>query len=345
MLAGCSRRQAQSGPAQSEGGDGGSGSCSIGAGGSPTVTTLVDYGVEPNGISVAQGEVYWATVNWGSDAGPSGTGTLQRISTGGGAVTVLGTALLPYAVAADGSSVYWTTGASPEAGLSGGQLLVTPVAGGAATVLAEGISGIALGPTGVYGVQGATIVLVPFDGGLVTSVVSPSPGQGVQCFATDATNLYWAAGVNGDATLMKMPLAGGESSTLATTKGCGSVAVGSSTVVWADTTGRIFSVPVGGGPATTLYSSDPEDPYAAAGPVAVDCDSVYFATGAAVLKAPLAGGAPTTLAPLVPGWGTATGLAFDDTSLYFVTQDPPSDASAACANGLGCASVQKVTPK
>jgi hypothetical protein len=347
VLAGCSGGRMQSAPPQSDAGGGGGGSCSAGAGGSPIATTLAHYGVEPNGMSVAQGQVYWATVNWGSDAGPSGTGTLQRVSTGGGAVTVLGTAYLPYAVAANGSSVYWTTAApSPEAGVPGGQLLVTPVAGGATKVLAEGFSGstIALSPSGVYALQEATsdtIVLVPFDGGPVASVVASSPGQTIQCFAIDATNLYWVAGVNGDATLMKMPLAGGASTALAKTKECGAIAVGSSTVVWGDSVEeRVLAVPLGGGAATTLYVSD-----TIVGPVAVDCDSVYFATGTAVLKEPLAGGAPTTLASLVRGWGTATALAFDDTSVYFVTQDPPGDAAAGCAGTLGCSSVQRVTPK
>jgi hypothetical protein len=67
--------------------------------------------------------------------------------------------------------------------------------------------------------------------------------------------------------------------------------------------------------------------------------------GTGVLKVPLAGGPAQTLATVTPGWGGPTGLTTDDTSLYFVAVDPPSDGGTGCQDSLGCATVRRVTPK
>jgi hypothetical protein len=340
ILAACSRA-----PLDAAGTLGGDGAASGGcvappAGAARIVTTVGSSGVEPNGIAVWGTDVYWASVAWGSDAGPSGTGWLQTVSTDGGPVTILGTAQIPFGVAVDATDVYWTSAADSNADTSGGLLRMTPRSGGATKVLAasvQGIGNLALGPTGVYWVAtDGSVMRTPLGGGTASTVVSPPMGEAIFCFAVDESNLYWASGSSGNSSssIRKMPLAGGAPVTLASGLGCGSLAVGSSFVVWDDLQG-IHSVPVDGG-ATTTVLSNPNGGYA---PVAVDCGFAYWSSGTQVMKAPLSGGPPTMLAPLVAGWGTATGFAFDGTSLYFATQTP------ACSDPLGCAVVEKVTPK
>jgi hypothetical protein len=257
-------------------------------------------------------------------------------------VTILGTAQIPFGVAVDATHLYWTSAADPDASAStsSGLLRMTPRSGGATEVLAtslQGLGNIALGPTGVYWVAtDGSLMRTPLGGGTSSTVVSQPAGVRISCVAVDESDVYWASGTAGNtpSSILKMPLAGGAPLTLASGVGCNSLAVGSSFVVWDDLQG-IESVPIGGGATTTVFS-DANGPYAS---VAVDCGFVYWATGTQVMKAPLAGGPPTMLAPLVAGWGTATGFAFDESSLYFATQTPcPADP-------LGCAVVEKVTPK
>jgi hypothetical protein len=315
------------------------------------VTTLGSSGNESNGIAVQGTDVYWASVDWVSDAGPSGTGYLQTVSTWGGAVTILGTAQIPMAVAVDSTHVYWTSASDPDAGAQSSDdvLRMTPRGGGPTTVIATGLAGfaIALGTTGAYWVASGsspTVMQTPLGGGAATSLASAQAGHQIVLLAVDASNLYFTdlfGGTNGgpeSISIMKMSLAGGTPvalATLPTAGNYGSLAVGTSAVVWADYQGSVQSVPIAGGPVSTIFS----DPGSPAALVAVDCDFVYFATGTEVMKAPLSGGTPTELAPTQPGWGTATGLAFDDSSLYFATTAPCATSS------LGCAAVTKVTPK
>jgi hypothetical protein len=348
ILAACSRAPLDAGTYAGDAAAGDDGPSSGGcvappAGAVRTVTTVGNSGVEPNGIAVWGTDVYWASVAWGSDAGPSGTGWLQTVSTAGGPVTILGTAQIPFGVAVDGTNVYWTSAADLDASpsTSAGLLRMTPRSGGATLVLAtsvQGIGNIALGPTGVYWVAtDGSLVRTPLGGGPAPTVVSPPAGGGISCFAVDESNVYWASGTAGNApsSILKMPLAGGAPVTLASAVGCDALAVGSSFVAWGDQQG-IQSVPIDGGATVTLFSG-PSGSYAS---IAVDCGFVYWATGTQVMKAPVAGGPPTMLAPLVAGWGTATGFAFDATSLYFATQTP-----CAANPQLGCAVVEKVTPK
>jgi hypothetical protein len=307
------------------------------AGAVRTVTTVGSSRGEPSGLAIWGSDLYWA-----SDP-PSGTGWLQTVSTAGGPVTILGTAQVPFGVAVDATDVYWTSAPDPGDSNSTWLLRMTPRGGGATKVVAtsmQGIGNLALGPTGVYWVPPyGSLMRTPLGGGTASTVVSAPPGVVITCVALDESNLYWATVTAGTdrATILKMPLAGGAPVALGSGVGCNGLATGASFVVWDDNYG-IESVPINDAGATTTVVPDPYGLNPTL--VAVDCGFVYWATATEVMKAPITGGSPTTLAPRVAGWGTATGFAFDATSLYFATQTPCS------ANPqLGCAVVERITPK
>jgi len=95
--------------------------------------------------------VYWASVDWESDAGPSGWGSVQTVSTDGGAVTILGMAVLPNGVAVAGNTLYWTSIDSDGGGNT--TLWATPLDGGATTTLVIGVPQarkLAVDSTSVY---------------------------------------------------------------------------------------------------------------------------------------------------------------------------------------------------
>jgi hypothetical protein len=336
-------------------------SCSRTAGGADNggtarvVVTLGSGGAESNGLAVDGSDVYWTAVDWGSDAGPSGYGSLRRVSTDGGAVTILGGGQIPVSVVVDSTNVYWTAAYGlPDGGnsASNGALLLTPRAAGPTNVLVAGVQfvpwSIALGAgtlyygstRGAYGGPSSVVWSIPTAGGTPAIVATPQPNQGVVCIAADANNLYWVAGSGsqpGGSSLMKASPGNGSTMTLASGIGCSALAVGPTSLVWfeSSTTGaQLHSMPVVGGAVTTLASFPSAPSFM---PVAADADSAYWALGSDVWKSPLAAPAPTKIASLPQG-AIPTGLAVDGTSAYVVAVTP-------CADPLGCAIVSKITPK
>jgi hypothetical protein len=163
---------------------------------------------------------------------------------------------------------------------------------------------------------------------------------------TDSQNVYWAT----DNVIMKVSKSGGPPIVLASGL-CNppDIAVDSSNVYWTEqcnltcadddsncAVGTVMSVPIDGGPMTTIASGQ-------AGPlwIAVDETSVYWTTtGCAygspdgtVMKAPrTGGGTPVTLASGEEG---PTALAVDETSVYWI------DQGLAANTGM----LRKLTPK
>jgi hypothetical protein len=136
--------------------------------------------------------------------------------------------------------------------------------------------------------------------------------------AVDATSVYWTTGSTvAGGTVMKVPLAGGNPTTLASRQDDPpyGIAVDVTSVYWTNTTaGSVMSVALAGGKPTTLASgqSAPRD-------IAVDATSVYWTNSTSpgsVMSVPLAGGKPTTLAS---GQVIPYGIAVDATSVYWTT--------------------------
>jgi hypothetical protein len=207
--------------------------------------------------------------------------------------------LHPFFVAVDETSIYWTAygplenpGTDPK---NTGAVFSAPKCGGAPTLLASRLRGA--GP-----------------------------------IAVDSTNIYWLSTgrYGGDPqesdSLMKVPKSGGTPTTLASKQaayGMG-IALTPTNVYWVEEAGDgpVMTVPIGGGTPTTVTSTSLQP----SGGIAVDATSVYWTaigadpSSAAILKAPLGGGASTTLT-VHQGTVWPGGLAVDETSVYWIDGD------------------------
>jgi hypothetical protein len=242
---------------------------------------------------------------------------ILKMPLGGGAPAVIASlSILPAAIAVDATGVYWTSpgrgqvyfqdaGASELSRLlAPGSVMKISLDGGLPTVLASGqvgVGAIAIDENNVYWTAGtvvnfgtpqfrreSSVVKMPLGGGTPATFVS---GQ-IDSFriAVDAANIYWlnrGTGENGytDGSVMKASLTNGLPITLATGQvNLTDMAIDATSVYWA-----------------TMGS--PQD----------DGTGGYVGDGA-VMKVPLAGGTPTTIAS---GQLAAAALAIDATSVYW----------------------------
>jgi hypothetical protein len=241
---------------------------------------------------------------------------------------------VPWSIAAQAGIVYWA-----ERSANVQMLLSVPAGGGTISTLVSPLPGspssIALDSTHVYWGGSDTIMNVGLDGGTPQTLAS---GAGfAQCLAVDANNVYWTTlgscpsdgGVCAPGSVFEVPLDGGTPFTLASGQLTpGSITVDPTHVYWVDygngtSNGAVMSVAIDGGGLVPLAQGLPTN-YVLNGPepdlngIAVDSTGVYFTTWdgvsqGAVLKVPLTGGTPTTLAT-----GTFPyGLAVNSSGVYF----------------------------
>jgi sugar lactone lactonase YvrE len=134
--------------------------------------------------------------------------------------------------------------------------------------------------------------------------------------ALDTSNLYWTD--NSAGTLMKMPLAGGTATPLATALyNPGGVVVDASNAYWVGENpgsgvGEVYKVAKGGGTPTTLATVGSFPEY-----LTVDATSVYWTDAAAntVNKVALTGGTVTALAT---GQASPRGIAVSPSNVFWV---------------------------
>jgi hypothetical protein len=107
------------------------------------------------------------------------------------------------------------------------------------------------------------------------------------------------------------------------------VAVNASGVFWTSEDGNVRTVPLAGGPVTTLASAQP-----ALEGIAVDATRVYWVTGSSgggtVTSLPVGGSTPSVIAG---GQGRPEALTIDATTVYWTTNESGTVASAPLGGG------------
>ena len=186
--------------------------------------------------------------------------------------------------------------------------------------------GVAAVAGAVYFADADGIKRVPTGGGVPTIVVSAT---GVTAWVTDGVDVFWAST---DGTLSHALVANGTAEVIGSVTSVDDLAIDATTIYVAGASGgydprsgctsfpSLFAVPRGGGTLVALASSG-----SCSGGVlprvAVDADSVYWLSGAALLQVPKS--APATARTLarhdVSAYGGfASALAVDDASVYVV---------------------------
>jgi hypothetical protein len=247
----------------------------------------------------------------------------------------------PGALAADDEALYLP-------GRGGLFVIEGPFDGGRQRLIlsSESMVDFALGSTDVYWIDGTTghgssVQATPKRGG-ATRLVAPGPATSI---AVDDASLYWST----KDAVMKTPLAGGSTVTLATEpQGARDLRVGGGHLYWRtvfpptkkgqDEIGTIVRITTTGGTATTVASNQ----IVITG-LAANEQGVYWTTfgnspydSGSVMMVSSSGGAPVTLASKQK---RCTGIAVDATRVYWSTTDQSEAAHHRAADTSSVSSV------
>jgi hypothetical protein len=311
-------------------------------------TSIVTNGRHVFGVGVANGQPALCAVP--VDGGPS-FALFSAMNDG-----------LSPSVATDGLNVYACMPAIEDVG---GDLYRVPAAGGAVETLASAKGAIATDGKNVYFLGNSDIESVPIGGGAITTLSSTSYYDDAEVavnpyfghIAADGHRVYWTESryhtvsdvPPGTTAIYSVPANGGPVTALATFGYLGQqmpqIVTDGVNVYWLayapyDDGGvvsgapryggsiSVQSVPVDGGPVTTLASADDAVDASVTLPrsLATDGVNVYFTAASGIMRVPVAGGSPTMFAAGVEsselengGTDTYGILAVDDANVYWVS--------------------------
>jgi len=247
--------------------------------GAPFVIAKADATGTPvsTGMYVFNGFAFDSTYLYWSESVGLAPSTIKRAPLGGGATQVPVTSPDGWigGLAVDSGNLYWID-------QDDGQILSMPVAGGATTTIATGLTtpgGLAIREGSIYLTDpDGDLMTVPVGGGAVTTLVhGPGlpPHEEVEGFppalAVDDSNVYFSQSYAANPIVAQVPRVGGAMTVLAHDS-AGGIAVDAKYVYWSDDS-SVSRVPIGGGPICVIASNQSQ----IVGP-ALDESSVYWAT-------------------------------------------------------------------
>ncbi len=248
-----------------------------GDGGGACPTTIATGLVAPTKIATDGAFVYVV-----SQPGVIDQGAVTKVPVSGGTATPLATLLhAPSYLAVDATGVYWIDAA--VAFPNGPEIRTVGLAGGTPTALVpSGVSDhqfvVAGGIVSYF--EGSTLHTIPTSGGTITSVTPAA--ENTFNATTDGANLYWI-----------------------------------------DDHQHLLKLPFGSATATVLSTlAPPADFLGLSQPLSVDATGIYApaspsANTHAVLKFPLAGGMPTTVAAFSSAGNGVPGIVSDGVNVYW----------------------------
>ncbi len=278
-------------------------------GGGPQPITLASGLIQPLGLAVAGGQVYFVTTGDLAAA----TGVVARVPTGGGAVEELATGQSrPYDLRVS-DRIYWTNGDFLAA--DGSSVRAMALAGGASVGLAStnpGPRALAIDATTVFFAVGGgdhRVLAAPLAGGATRLVATAS--LSALDLEVDATHVYYLDEAAGGGRVMRVDKSGLQppQEVSRALVNAGSLTSDATALYW--TSGRdVMRADKDGGNARALATAA-----RALGAIAVDATHVYVGelTDGRVLRVPIAGGALVAIAdgPLTPA-----ALAVDADAVY-----------------------------
>ncbi len=215
----------------------------------------------------------------------------------------------PSSLAVDATNIYWTIGdGSPN-----GAVMKAPLSKGPSTLLATGQDypfDVVVDATSVYWANHFAVMKCSIAGGDVTTLASGR--DSIAGIAVDAAAVYFGTvgSSTGGGAVMRVPIEGGTPTVLASRAAPFDLATDGVNVYWTSFGGTVTSIPSAGGAATTLVSGQKM-----CGAIALDATNVYWSAGTngAIMKVPLAGGVPVTLAM----GGDPTNLIVSGSNIYW----------------------------
>jgi hypothetical protein len=259
-------------------------------------------------------------------ASPAASATAGATACATEAETVVTDLSHPTSIVSDGTNLYWIN--NPPDDLSGRSLMRVGVSGGEPVTLAAHLRDpayLAVDKARVYWIDSGKdfphspqILSVPLAGGTPKPLVANDVSR--QQFVVVGGRAYYFGG----SVLHRVSTTGGTPTKVSTLpNNAFNATADAANLYWTDDHQHVYKLPFAGGRPillTTLVA--PADFLGLSQPIAVDATGVYAPANPgkgtdAVLRIPLAGGAPTEVASFASAYNGVAGIVSDGTTVYW----------------------------